>query len=129
MHLDDGRVEGGERVADRHGSVGEGGRVDDDAGGAFARGVDEVDDLIFPVALMELDRKLEFRADASAVGLDVGQCLASVNVRLALAQQVEIWAVEDADDWAHASDSPKAAAAPDAKGAARCDSREVSSAS
>ena len=50
---------------------------------------------------MELDRKAEFLADAAAVRLDVGERLAAVNLRLALAEQVEIGTVQDNDDRVH----------------------------
>ena len=40
--------------------MGEGGGIDDDAGGALAGAVNPVDDLVFAIALMELDRKPKF---------------------------------------------------------------------
>ena len=78
--------------------MGEGGGIDDDAGGALARAVNPVDELVFAIALMKLDRKPEFLADATAVRFDIGQRLAAVDLRLALAEQVEIGAVQDHDD-------------------------------
>ena len=60
-------------VEDGDGGVGEGGGVDDDAGGASARRVDPVDDLVFAVALAELDVELKLGPEAAAVRLDVGQ--------------------------------------------------------
>ncbi len=82
MHLDDRAFERVERVEDGDRGVGEGGGVDDDAGGASAASMDPVDDLVLAIALMELDRQPELAADAAAVRLDVGQRLAAVNVRL-----------------------------------------------
>ena len=82
--------------------MGEGGGIDDDAGGALARAVNPVDDLVFAIALMELDRKPEFVADAAAVRLDVGKRLVAVDLGLALAEQIEIGAVQDHDDRIHA---------------------------
>ena len=70
--------------------MGEGGGIDDDAGGAFAGAMNPVDDLVFAIALVELDRKPEFAADPAAVRFDIGQRLAAVDLRLALAEQVEI---------------------------------------
>jgi hypothetical protein len=84
--------------------VGECGGIDDDAGSALAAAVDPVDDLVFAVALMELDRELELGAHAPAFGLHVRQGLAAVDLRLALAEQVEIGPVQDDDDSAHALD-------------------------
>ena len=51
---------------------------------------------------MELDRKPEFLAGATAVHLDIGKRLTAVDLRLALAEQVEIGAVQDHDDRIHA---------------------------
>src|SRR5277367_2056664 len=101
MHLDDRPRERVKRVEDGDRGVGEGGGIDDDAGGALAGGVNEVDDLVFAIALMELDLKPELLADAAAVRLDVGQRLAAVDLRLALAEQIEIGSVQDNNDRAH----------------------------
>ena len=75
--------------------------IDDDARGALAGAVNPVDDLVFAIALMELDREPELLADAPAVRLDVGERLAAVDLRLALAEQVEIGSVQDNDDRVH----------------------------
>src|SRR5271169_5673880 len=88
MHLDDRTFEGVQRIEDGDRRMGEGGGIDDDAGGALASAVNPVDQLVFAIALMELDRKPEFCADATAVRFDIGQRLAAVNLRLALAEQV-----------------------------------------
>src|ERR1700722_17282628 len=82
--------------------MGEGGGIDDDAGGALASAVNPVDKLIFAIALMKLDRKPKFAANAAAVRLDVGQGLPAVDLRLPLAEQIEIGAVQDNDDRIHA---------------------------
>ena len=97
-----GPREGVERVEDGDRSVGESGGIDDDAGRALAGAMNEVDDLVFAIALLELDRKPEFLADAAAIRLDIGERLAAVDLRLALAEQIEIGAVEDNDDRVHA---------------------------
>src|ERR1700722_7910916 len=82
--------------------MGEGGGIDDDAGGALASAVNPVDKLIFAIALMKLDRKPKLAANTAAVRLDVGQRLAAIDLRLALAEQVEIGPVQDHDDRTHA---------------------------
>ena len=51
VHLDDRPVEGVQRVEDGDRRVGEGGGIDDDAGRALAGGMNEVDDLVFAIAL------------------------------------------------------------------------------
>ena len=53
--------------------------------GRLARLVDPVDQLVFPVRLPEHDLQAEVGADAPALGLDVGERLAAVDLRLALA--------------------------------------------
>src|ERR1700693_515806 len=82
--------------------MGEGGRVDDDPGGALAGAVNPVDDLVFAIALMKLDRKPKLAADPAAVRFDVSQRLAAVDLRLALAEKIEIGTVQDNDDRIHA---------------------------
>ena len=67
----------------------------------LAGGVNEVDDLVFAVALMELDRKPELSPHPPAVGFDLGERLAAVDLGLALAEQIEIGSVQDDDDRAH----------------------------
>src|SRR5271154_4686695 len=98
MHLDDRPGERVKRVEDRDRGMGEGGGIDDDARHTLARAMNPVDDLVFAIALMELDRKPELSPDPSAVRLDVGQRLAAVNLWLALAEQVEIGTVQDKHD-------------------------------
>src|SRR5271165_1470775 len=110
VHFDDGPFERMERIEDGDRGVGEGGRIDDDAGGALAAAMNPFNDLVFAIALMELDLEPELAADALAIGLDLGERLAAVNVRLALAEQVEIGTVQDADDRAHADPHVGAAA-------------------
>ena len=95
MHFDDRPCERVERVEDGDRGVGEGGRIDDDARGALAGGVNPIDDLIFAIALMELDLEPELVADAPAIRLDLGERLAAVNLRLALPEQIEIGTVQD----------------------------------
>ena len=60
------------------------------------------DDLIFAIALMELDLEPELAADAAAIRLDLGERLTAINFRLALPEQVEIGTVQDSDDRVHA---------------------------
>src|SRR5580658_380038 len=101
VHLDDWAGEGVQRVEDGDRGMGEGGGIDDDARRALAGAMYEVDDLVFAIALMELDRKPQLFADAAAVGFNVGQRFMAVNLRLALAEQIEIGTVQDNDDRTH----------------------------
>ena len=95
VHLEDRALEGVERVEDGDRGVGEGARVDDDAAGALPRLVDPVDDLVFAVALVEAEAELQLRRQRAAGGLDVGESLVPVDMRLALAQKIEVRTVED----------------------------------
>src|SRR5579863_1498703 len=88
MHLDDRPGERVKRVEDGDRGMGEGGGIDDDAGGAVSRAMNEVDDLVFAIALMELDLKPELSPDPPAVGFDLGERLAAVDLGLALAEQI-----------------------------------------
>src|SRR5258708_11787072 len=101
VHRDDRRYEGVQRVEDGDRRMGEGGGVDDDAGGALASAVNPVDKLVFAIALMKLNRKPKLAADAAAVRFDVGERFAAIDLRLALAEQIEIWTVQDDDDRIH----------------------------
>ena len=76
--------------------------IDDDAAGGLARLVDPVDEFVFAVALEEAKFELQFGAERAAIALDVVEGLAAVNLWLALAEQIEIGAVEKIDDAAHA---------------------------
>ena len=71
------------------------------AAAPLARLVDPVDQLVFAVALAELDRQTELGCGAAAERLDVGERLAAVDLRLALAEQVEVRPVENGDGAAH----------------------------
>src|SRR3984957_631960 len=112
VHLNDRPLEGVQRVEDGDRRMGEGGGIDDDAGGALASVMNPADDLVFAIALMKLDRKPKLTADTAAVRFDVGQRLAAVDLRLALAGQIEIRAVQDNDDRIHAISPPLRTLAP-----------------
>jgi hypothetical protein len=86
--LDHGWLEGIERIEDRDRSMRERGRVDHDAGRDLAGFVDPVDDLVLAVALVKAQLQAQLARKRAAVALHVGQGLVSVDVRLALAQQV-----------------------------------------
>ena len=66
-----------------------------------ARLVDPVDDLVFAVALVEAEVQAQLGGQRPAVPLHVGQGLVALDVRLPLAQQVQVGAVEYEDEAAH----------------------------
>ena len=102
VHLDDRPVEAVQRIEDGDRRMGERRWVYDNPRGALAGPVNPVDDLVFAIALMKLDREAECFAYGPAFCLDVGERLAAIKLRLALAEQIEIGAVQDHDDRTHA---------------------------
>src|SRR4051794_16229464 len=101
VHLDHRRLEGVECVQDRHRGVGEGGRVHHDAAGDLARFVNPVNQFVFPVGLVKADVEVQFLGQFPAISLNICQRLMAIDVRLALAKQVEVRPVEDEYEAAH----------------------------
>src|ERR1700745_234251 len=79
----------------------EGGRIDYDADGAPARLVNPVDQLKLGIGLAEFDVQSQLSRRAPALGLYVGQRLVSVDFGFALAEQVQVGAVQNIDDRVH----------------------------
>src|SRR5262245_5935584 len=77
------------------------GRIDYDADGASARLVNPVDQLKLGVSLAEFDIQSQLSAHAAALGFYVGQRLTSVDFGLAVAEQVQVRAVQNIDDRIH----------------------------
>ena len=73
VDLDDRAGEGGKRVKDGDRGVAVAGGVDDDRRRALARLVDPVDELVFAVALAEVDGQAMLGGGAAAERLDVGE--------------------------------------------------------
>ena len=67
----------------------------------FSRLVDPVDDLVFAVRLVKAKLESVLRGDLAAIGLDIGKRFVTVDVRLALAEQIEVGTVQHVDDAAH----------------------------
>ena len=63
--------------------------------------VDPVDDLVFAVGLVEAKFKAVFAGDLAAIGLDIGKRFMAVDMRLALAEEIEVGTVQYVDDAAH----------------------------
>ena len=91
------QIEGIERIENGDRRVGEGGRIDDDAGGILAGRVDPVDEFVFAVALQKADLVAEFGSDTRTGRLDIGERLVPIDLGLALAEQIEIGAVQNID--------------------------------
>ena len=103
MHLQDWAGAGGKRVHHGDGGMGPSGGIDDDGVGGLARFVNPVDQLELGVGLAEFDREAEFVSNPAAFGFHVGEGFASVDFRLAFAEQVQIWSIEDENGAGHQS--------------------------
>jgi hypothetical protein len=77
--------------------VGEGARAVREPARPLPRLVDPVDGLVLAVALVEVQVELQLACDFAAGRLHVGQHLMAVDVRLTLAEQVQIGAVKEVE--------------------------------
>src|SRR6202021_131760 len=102
VDFDDRALKGTQRIEDGDRRMGEGGGIDDDCGGAPAGAVNPVNDLVFAIALVKLDREPKFCSDAATIRFDIGKRLAAIDLGLALAEQIEIGTVQAHDDRIHA---------------------------
>jgi hypothetical protein len=58
------------------------------SGGGLTNLMDPVDDLVFPIALVEAQLEVRFGGQRPAIALQVGQSFVAVDMRLPLPQQV-----------------------------------------
>ena len=98
MQLDDRPVERHERVVDRPGVVAERAGVDDDRRGAAPRAVDAVDQLTLVVRLEVLEGEPVPLGLGATRGDVIVERLGTVDVRLPLAEQVQVRARQQQDD-------------------------------
>src|SRR5579863_7815637 len=95
MHLNHRRVQGEERVKDRNGRRRKAAWIDDKTRCPLrARLLNGVDDYAFMVRLAKFNPDAVSLRRRAAQLLDVGQCGATVDFRLALAEQIEIGSVK-----------------------------------
>src|SRR6478609_4781990 len=94
VHLDAGHPAGRERVAQGDRGVGVARGVDDEAGDAGTALLHPVDEGALVVALPEVEQQTGSPGGLEAERLDVGEGRAAVDLRLALAEEVEVGAVE-----------------------------------
>jgi deoxyribodipyrimidine photo-lyase len=94
-------VESVQRVKDGNGRVREGGWIDDNPAACVACFMDPVDQLILTVRLVIPDCKAMCLRSLRAKRLNVSHRVATIDFRLALAQQVQIGAVEDENRLGH----------------------------
>jgi hypothetical protein len=98
VHLDDGALEDGQRVADAVAVVRPGAGVDQHGGGAVAVGaVDALGHFAFDVGLKALDIGAQFLAQCDQACVDFRQGGGAVLRRVALAEHVEVDAVQGQD--------------------------------
>src|SRR5215475_6679411 len=101
MDFDNRRFEGVQRVKDCNRCVGECSGIDHDSARGFSRLVDPVDDLVFTVRLVKAKFKSVLAGDLATVGLNIGESFVPVDVRLPLAQKIEVRSVQYVDDAGH----------------------------
>ena len=101
VNLDNHSLERIQRVENGDRRVRKCRRINHDAGGSLARFVNPVDDLVFAIALAEFDIELQLRGNFPAIVLDIPERIVTLDVRLALPQQIEIRAIENVDKAAH----------------------------
>jgi hypothetical protein len=65
-----------------------------------------VDELEFRIALAEIDRLVALLSDAATFSLYIGERLVTVDLGLALAEQIQIGSVENVDNAAAHGDHP-----------------------
>jgi hypothetical protein len=63
--------------------------------------VNPVDDLVFAIALAEFDIEFQLRGDFPAIVFDILERIVTIDVRLALPEQIEIGTIENVDKAAH----------------------------
>src|SRR5690606_2710397 len=95
MELDERDPDREQRVAQRNAGVREGRRIEQNEVDLLRAGrVDAPDQLVLGVALVGIERVTCCLGEAFQPGLDVGQRRAAVELRLAGAEQTEVWAVQ-----------------------------------
>ncbi len=87
-------LEGVERVEQRDRVCVKAPGFHDDPARSLARLVDPVDQLVFAVGLAEDEIEPKLSGQRPAIALHIGQRLAAIDLRLALAQQVQVRPVE-----------------------------------
>jgi len=60
-----------------------------------------IDNLIFSIALVKLDLEFQLFSQNPSIFFDVCERFVAVNLRLTLAEQVEVWSVQYIDEPAH----------------------------
>lgn len=86
-----------QRIANGHRGVRVGARVDHDSVDLAARGLDAIDDCALMVGLEGIESAVMAGGNRAAVGLDIREGGAAVDVRFASAQEVEVGAVNEED--------------------------------
>lgn len=97
MQLNERDTHAQQRIADSNGGMRVRAGVDDDPVDMTARGLDAVHNGAFVVGLEGVEGAAVIRGDIGAVGLDVGEGCAAVDVGFAGAQEVEVGAVDEED--------------------------------
>ncbi len=96
VNLDKRNSHAGQRIAQRHAGMRVGGRIDDDEVHPFRpRGMDAVNQRPFMVGLERRQRDTGVGGVLRQCGVDIGQRGVPVRLRLARAQQIQVWPMQD----------------------------------
>ena len=103
MHLDDRRLHREQRVQNRDRRRRMSRRIDDKPDCFFRpRFIDPIDDLAFVIGLAEDQRKTVSLGRSAAELFDVDKRRPPLYMRLAGAEQIEVWSVKDVNSFGHA---------------------------
>ena len=98
VDFDEGDRDRGQSIAQRNRSVGEGGRIDDDERRSVRfRRLDAFDQRVLGIRLEAFQCMPGLPGAVGEAGIDRGQGGMAVDLRLAIAEQVEVGAVQDQD--------------------------------
>src|SRR5688572_10316516 len=104
MHLHQRLVHSSDRIAKRIAIMCESARVEDDDVGPTTIVKNEIDQLPFPIRLIDLEIMTSFCRAAIELFVDISKRRCAVDVRLSLAEKTEIRAVKNQDIHADETD-------------------------
>jgi len=131
VHLDEGHLHREQGVAKAEARVGQGTGVDDDAVHPARQALDRIDQFAFVIGLQPLELDTQNLGVGPQHRLDLGECRAAVDLRLALSQEIEVGTIENREthdqrlrfcsqswNWSRSSSPPAPGGAPAGRGVA-----------
>ena len=95
MNLNGWQINCRDGISECHTGVGIGGGIQNDDVELAPRFLNPIDQLALDIRLPEFNFRFELRGPFTDPGLDVRQCRPPINLRLPLAEEVEVGAVEE----------------------------------